>query len=574
MRSLPGRWIACLALAAFVGGCERFGEASSRPEMEPGSAAGDSRPAGAPDRAAGISPTPFPGGRVDIWIANGLVVDGTGSPGVLTDVLVSDGRIVHVGPVIAETLEAAQRIDAGGLVVAPGFVDAHAHGDPIESGAFHNFLAQGVTTIVLGQDGSSPPAGDFARHLAEIDAARPAVNVATLIGHNTIRAESGVGFAASDPAGRARMADLVASAMDAGAFGLSTGLEYTPGSRGDLDELVAIAEPVGERGGVVSSHMRNEDADRIEESLGELIAQGRGSGAPVHASHLKVVLGSDLEQAGRLLALMDSARAEGIRITADVYPYTASFTGLSILFPDWARPPSDYETVVRERRQELSEYLRVRVESRNGPAATLFGSGPWAGQTLAQVARSTGRPFPDILIELGPSGARAAYFVMDEDVMTRFLLDPFTAIASDGSPTMAHPRGYGSFARVLGRFVRDEGRLSLEEAVRKMTLLPASIYGLEREGEAETELNPGDRQAAVSPGDAPARENPPRGRIAPGWAADLAIFSLAEIRDPADFQNPHRLAGGMATVIVNGTVAWSVDGPAPGPGAGRALRFR
>jgi N-acyl-D-amino-acid deacylase len=486
-----------------------------------------------------------------------MLVDGTGGDMRAADLLLQNGTIAWIGTADRAELDARDTLDATGLFVAPGFIDGHAHGNPLGESGFGNFLAMGVTTIVLGQDGSSPSAGDLAAHLDAVDEARPAVNVAYLAGHNTLRMESAVGYGVADDEALEALADLVGSAMDAGAFGLSTGLEYDPGIRADAEELAAAARPVAERGGVVMSHMRNEDAHAVEASLAELVEQGRRSGARVHASHMKVVLGSDPGQAERMLETMARARAEGVRVTGDVYPYTASFTGLSILFPEWARPPHDYGAVASSRREELLDHLRARVESRNGPDATLFGSGPYAGRTLADAARDEMRPYEEILLELGPGGASAAYFVMDEDVMAAFLADPFVAVASDGSSSMAHPRGYGTFPLVLQRWVRDEALLALEEAVRKMTELPAAILGL-------------DDAAHVRDGDLSV---PPRGRLAPGWAADLTLFDLDELEVMADFQAPHRLARGVRYVFVAGEPVWERDGPLDVPGRGVALRF-
>jgi N-acyl-D-amino-acid deacylase len=489
-------------------------------------------------------------GPYDWLIAGGFLVDGSGAPGRVADLLFKEGRVAHVGGVDPDTLDVAQSYDARGLVVAPGFIDAHAHGDPLATPRFPNFLAMGVTTILLGQDGGSPEAATLGAHLDAVEAARPSVNVAYLLGHNTIRRESGVEYRDPGSDGLARMAELVERGLEAGAFGLSTGLEYDPGIRAGMDELVAVANPVAARGGVVMSHMRNEDADQVEASLAELLEQGRRSGARVHASHLKVVLGDDPEQATRILRAMDAARAEGIGVTADVYPYTASFTGISILFPEWARPPHDYRAVVRERRAELADYLRERVEARNGPEATLFGSGALSGRTLAEVADEARQPFEQVLVDLGPSGARAAYFVMDEAVMESFLKDPNVVVSSDGSPTMAHPRGYGSFSRILREHVAEKGLLELEEAIRKMSGLTASIVGL----------------------DDPDRVDVPRGQIRAGWAADIVVFDVAEVRDQADFENPHRLSEGMRDIWVNGARAWIDGASAEGPGHGRALR--
>lgn len=493
---------------------------------------------------SGGDPDSADSGAYDLLIAGGNVVDGTGAPARRADVLVRGGQVAHVGEVDADTLGAGIRetFDASGLVVAPGFIDAHAHGDPAdpETNRFENFLAQGVTTIVLGQDGGSPRAAELAAHLDSAASARPGVNVAYLVGHNTVRRESGVEFGDPGTEGLVRMSELVAEGLEAGAFGLSTGLEYDPGSRARVDELVAIARPVAEVGGVVSSHLRNEDADRVEESLDELIEQGRRSGARVHASHLKIVLGSDTVRAAALLDQMARARAEGVEVTADVYPYTASYTGIGILFPDWAKPPNDYDSVLSERRDELAAHLRERVESRNGPGATRFGTGNLAGRTLVEVAERRGVPYEDVLIELGPDGASAAYFVMDENVMSWLLRDPHVAVSSDGSPSMLHPRGYGAFAKVIRRYVVEDGMLGLEEAVRKMSGLTASVFGF----------------------DDPALVDVPRGQVREGWAADLVAFDPAEIDDRADFERPHLWAGGMRAVWVNGRLAWQ-DGELP-----------
>lgn len=488
-------------------------------------------------------------GAFDLLIRGGTLVDGTGAPPRAGDLLVRDGLIAHVGPVDPDTLEIRNVFDAQGLTITPGFIDAHIHGDPTETPGFPNFLAQGVTTVVLGQDGSSPRPADVPALVRELERTPPAVNVAWLTGHNTIRMASGVEFGEPGPGGLTRMAELVSLALEEGAFGLSLGLEYDPGVRAGMDELVAIARPVAERDGIVMSHLRNEDADQVEASLDELLEQGRRSGARVHVSHMKSVLGNDPAQARRMLDAMAAAREAGTEVTGDVYPYTASFTGLSILFPEWARPPYDYADVVATRRGELAAHLRERVEGRNGPEATLFGSGPWAGLTLAQAAAMEERPFQDLLVELGPGGATAAYFVMNEEVMTTFLTDPFVVVGSDGSPTMRHPRGYGSFSLVIRKYVVEEGLLTLEEAVRKMTGLTARTLRL----------------------DDPERVEIPRGRLEEGWAADIAAFDPLEVRERADFQDPHRLAEGMRRVWVNGSLAWIDGSPSEAGHAGLPL---
>jgi N-acyl-D-aspartate/D-glutamate deacylase len=507
-----------------------------------GVACGNGGEAPAPEAA----PAPY-----DWHLRGGTVVDGTGAPARPADVLVRGDTIAHVGPVDPDTIDAAQTVDATGLHVTPGFIDPHAHGDPTETPRFRNFLAMGVTTIVLGQDGGSPEAAAFAEHLDAVQAARPFVNVGTLVGHNTLRREAGIGYDAPTAAERRALAGLVEQGLDTGALGLSLGLEYDPGTQARMPELVAAAEPVAARDAVVMSHMRSEDAADIEASVAELLEQGRRAGAHVHAAHLKIVLGDDTSRAAAVLDQMAAAREDGRAVTADVYPYTASFTGISILFPAWARPPNDYDTVRETRGEELRTYLTNRVQQRNGPEDTLFGTGRWTGLTLAEVADSTDRSFAEVLMALGPNGPSAAYFVMDEAVMTRFLAAEHTVVSSDGSPTMYHPRGHGAFARVLARYTGPDAPLRLEDAVHKMTGRTASILDL----------------------DDPDRR-PPRGLVREGFAADLLAFDPAAVQDRATFTNPHRRARGMTRVWVNGTATWAADSMAVSEGAGAVVRAR
>lgn len=497
-----------------------------------------------------IVPSAAPTAPYDWHVRGGTVVDGTGDAPESADVLIRDDTIAYVGAVDADTVDAAHTFDASGLHVTPGFIDPHAHGDPTETPRFENFLAMGVTTLLLGQDGGGPEADGFADHLSAVADAEPFVNVGYLIGHNTLREESGIGYGTPKAPERSRLAALVEKGLDAGAFGLSTGLEYDPGTQAQMPELAAIGEPVAEHDAVIMSHVRSEDADAIDDSIDELIEQGRRSGAAVHAAHLKIVLSENPAQADSVLGQMATAREAGQTVTADVYPYTASFTGVSILFPEWARPPNDYETVLERRGDELHTYLTDRIHERNGPDATLFGTGKWTGLTLAEVADSTDRSPADVLMDLGPDGPSAAYFVMDEAVMTQFLGAEHTVVSSDGSPTMHHPRGYGAFARVLTRHTGPGELLSLEEAVHKMTGRTASILGL----------------------DDPNRTAPPRGLVREGYAADLLAFDPDDVEDRADFTNPHRHARGMEQVWVNGTPAWSADSLAAAKGPGAVLR--
>lgn len=477
-----------------------------------------------------------------LLIRGGTVIDGTGAPGRITDVLIQGDRIASLGDL--GDVAADRVIDASGRCVTPGFIDTHSHGSPLETPGFENFLAMGATTICLGQDGESPGLRDLTAWMASVDAAEPGPNVALFVGHATVREASGAGLAPdATPDQLARMGELVAEAMEAGCFGLTTGLEYNGGRPASMEELVTVARPVGERGGVVMSHMRTEDDDTIEASIRELLDQCRGGGAAAHVSHIKVVYGHGAARAEEILALLDEAREGGMQVTADIYPYLASHTGIGIVFPDWALPPNDFDEAVATRREDLEAHLRERVTLRNGPEATLFTSGQWTGRTLAEVAEELGKPFEDVLIDdIRPGRASGAYFVMDQELQDRLLVDPHVMICSDGSPGMRHPRGYGTFARIIRDHVRERGLLSLEEAIRKMTSLPAETIDLAG-----------------------------RGRIAPGMAADVLVFDPAAVRDLATFEEPHLLADGFDLVIVNGQIVRE-GGQFTGVRAGRMLR--
>lgn len=481
----------------------------------------------------------------DILIQGGTVIDGTGSEGRLADVLIREDQIMYIGHVDATRVRVARIVDAAGKVVTPGFIDTHAHGNPLTTPEFQNFTAMGVTTISLGQDGRSPAAGNTQNWMLDVEEARPAVNIAHFIGHGSIRRQAGVDERTDVSSGELqKMIGYVKEAMSSGSFGMTTGLEYLPGTYAGMDELIALAEPVGRNGGLVMSHIRNEDDEDIEASIKELLEQGRSADTPVHVSHIKIVYGHEQRRAEDVLRIMKEARKRGQTVTADIYPYAASYTGIGIVFPDWAKAPYDYEEVVAGRRDELAEFLRKRVNLRNGPESTLFGTKPYAGKTLAQVAEEAGKPFEDVLIDdIGPTGAGAAYFVMDENVMARFLVDPYVMICSDGSPTMRHPRGYGTFARIIREFVVDKELLTLENAIHKMSGLPATTLGMHQS----------------------------RGFLKTNFAADVLIFDPDKVRDNADFENPHTLAEGFEYVMVNGRFAID-EGAFTEARSGRVLR--
>ena len=466
---------------------------------------------------------------VDLLIENGRVLDGLGSDPVDADVVIVDDRIVFVGDAAFTDEDRAMRvrrtIDAAGRVVAPGFIDLHSHGDPLGTPAMENFLAMGVTTITLGQDGASPDVSPLSDWLDDVRDSGIGTNLAMFVGHGTLRNQSGIGMSTSpEPEDLERMGEMLDASL-AYTFGMSSGLEYNPGLNADTTELRYLAKIVGERDRIIMSHMRNEDDDQLEASIAELLEQGED--ARVHVSHLKSVYGQGPARAEEILGILDDARANGVRITADMYPYSASYTGIGIVFPVWAKTQAQFDVAKVERREELAEYLRNRVNQRNGPEATLLGTDPWTGRTLAELSHEMEMPFEDVLIDvIGPEGGSGAYFVMNDDLQTRFLQDENVGVCSDGSPTGFHPRGHGTFAKIIETYVNERGVLSLPQAVRKMTSFAAGILGIDD-----------------------------RGTLAEGMLADLIVFDPAAVRATASYPDPLRLADGFDIVIVNGRIA-------------------
>jgi N-acyl-D-aspartate/D-glutamate deacylase len=466
---------------------------------------------------------------VDLLIENGRVLDGFGNEAVNADVVIVGDRIVFVGDAAFSDEDRAGRvrrtIDAEGRIVAPGFIDLHSHGDPLETPGMENFLAMGVTTITLGQDGSSPDVLPLSVWLADVSASGIGTNLAMFVGHGTLRNQSGIGMSGSPEAeGLERMEGMLDDALDY-TFGLSTGLEYNPGLNAGTDELRALARIVGRHDRVIMSHMRNEDDDELEASIAELLEQG--DDARVHIAHLKSVYGRGAARAEEILGILDDARASGIRVTAEIYPYSASYTGIGIVFPVWAKTQAQFDVAKVERREELAEYLRNRVNLRNGPEATLLGTDPWTGKTLADLAHEMEMPFEDVLIDvIGPQGASGAYFVMNDELQARLLQDEFVGVCSDGSPTGFHPRGHGTFARIIETYVVDRQVLTLPEAVRKMTSFAAGVLGIDD-----------------------------RGAIAEDMLADIIVFDPARVHANATYPDPLQLADGFDIVIVNGRVA-------------------
>jgi len=461
----------------------------------------------------------------DIVIVNGNVIDGSGSEGFKADLLIRNEKIVFIGEIDFDQIEVTQTIEASGKVVTPGFIDIHAHGNPLSDVSFESFLATGVTTIVLGQDGGHPSLenekNDILPWIKEVEQADLELNVAMFVGHGSLRRLAKIPNEMTPTSLQlSQMEEALENALEAGCFGLSTGLEYVPGMYAKRDELQALAKIVGNYNAILVSHMRSEDDEGIEASLDELL--DLGGFCQVHVSHLKVVYGKGAARGKEILQKLSDAKKQGIQVSADVYPYVASYTGIGILFPSWCKTSAQFERAKFDRLDELKEYLFQRVIKRNGPNATLFGSGKYKGKTLEQVAAEQNKNYVDVLLEIGPEGASGAYFIMNQELQDVFITDSKIMIASDGSPTMLHPRGHGTQARLIEKYV-NKGLLDLSLAIYKMTGLPAKTIGLKS-----------------------------RGLLAKGFSADILIFNPSRIKENATYENPYQFSEGFDQVILNG----------------------
>lgn len=515
---------------------------------------------GANDSASAAKAPPDTG-HLDILIAGGMVYDGTGSAAKRLDVGVRGDRIVILAADIPHARSTVV-IDATGKTVTPGFIDLHAHLEPLlQYPLAESALRQGVTLAVGGPDGGSPL--PLAPYMDSVRNETIGINVAYLVGHNTIRRSvMGMSDQAPTPAELVQMQTLVGAAMHQGAFGLSTGLLYLPGTYATTDEVVALAQVASDSGGIYTSHLRKEGLGLLD-GVGEALEIGRRAKIPVVLTHHKAVGQKMWGQSVTTLAMVDSARAAGTDVMMDQYPYTATHTGISVLVPAWAMAGGDKEfekrLAVKAMRDSIVQGIIFNLLNDRGGgdlARVQFSRVSWdktlEGKTLKDFAVRMGMaPTVEngallVLEVMKKGGANAIYHVLDEQDVVRIMQHPQTMVASDGRLSHPgdghpHPRAYGTFPRVLGEYVRVQKVLPLEMAIFKMTGMPAKRLGLTD-----------------------------RGVLKPGAMADVVVFDAATVKDAATFTEPHQYPVGIETVIVNGVVAVT-GGEATGRKVGRVL---
>lgn len=541
--------------------------------------------------AAGISAAESR--HADLLIHNGVVLDGLGGKPYLGQVAITGDRITYVGP--PRRIKSKASIDAKGLAIAPGFINMLAHTEEslFVDGRALSDLKQGVTLEVLGEDSMGPLSPAMQRLMAErqIDIHYPvtwntlggyltllerkgmAPNLASFVGAGTVRNHVlGETDVQPSPEQLKAMRALVRQSMEEGALGLTTALIYSPSRYAKTAELIALADESAKCGGIYTAHMRSE-GDHIEAAIGETIAIAKASGAPAHIYHLKLAGKDNWGKLDQVIATIEQARAQGTRITADMYTYTAAATGLDAAMPPWVQDGGLEAWIARLRQPE--QRAKVIAEMRNAHPSNwenLYGgAGPEGtvllnfkkpelkkliGKSLAQVARERGVSPEDAAIDLViEDGTRVgiAYFLMSEDNVRRQTALPWVSFDSDEAgyapegvflKSGPHPRAYGSFARLFAQYVRQDKTLTVQEAVRKLTSLSADTLSL-----------------------------PDRGRLKIGAYADVVVFDPATIQDHATFDRPHQLATGVRDVIVNGKAALR-NGEATGAATGRVVRGR
>ncbi|MFL5245159.1 MAG: amidohydrolase family protein [Gemmataceae bacterium] len=506
----------------------------------------------------GLFSSALPPVKADFIVQNALLYDGSGKAGVLGDLAILGDKIVAVGKF--EVAGAPRRIDATGLLVAPGFIDLHTHSDyPLAEAVTRAnlcYLMQGVTTVVTGNCGSGPV--DVAAYYTNLEKNGIGSNVIHQVPHNDVRRQV-MGNVNRSPTAEelTKMEALVDKGMKDGAWGLSTGLIYNPGTYSGTDELIRLAQVAGRHGGFYASHIRGEGVDVLI-SLDEAVTIGRKAQLPVHISHLKASGRKAWGKAADEIGLIEKARKEGVVVTADQYPYVASSTSLAAtVVPPRFREGSDKDYQARFDDKEKGPLLRKAIAEeikacQNGQAIRIARYKPkpaWQGKNLAAIAEQEKRPVLDIVVEIEKNGsAQIVHFSMSDEDVRLIMKQPFVATASDGSSqdpksnTIPHPRSYGCFARKIGFFAIEEKLTLVEQAIRSASGLPADILHL-----------------------------PQRGYLKKDYFADIVVLDSKTYRDKATFDNPHQLATGVRYLFVNGKLAIE-DGKYGDVLAGKALR--
>ena len=497
----------------------------------------------------------------DLLITNARIIDGSGGPSITGSVGVRDGRIAGVGRLAGA---ARRTIDAGRKALAPGFIDPHSHSDftLLTDGNAESKIRQGVTTEVIGESGSVAPQrptaerawSDFTGYFSAIGRGKTSVNLLSYVGLGPVREfVMGNDERAPKPDELEQMSRMVADAMKQGAYGVATGLIYSPNAYARTDELIALSRPASAAGGLYASHLRY-DGEKLREGIEEAIAIGEGARIPVHVFHLKVTGAKNFGRMKEVIALVDAARARGVEFSADQYPYVASSTGLSQTIPPWAHEGGGAK--LAERLKDPATRAKIRKEMDDPHPAwenRLISAGTWHNVQLASIRELAYKKFEGMRID---DAAKAAgtdpydfvfeiliahrgsvgcvWFIIDENDLQLAMQQPWVSVGTDGSALatsgplrtgVPHPRSFGTFPRVLGKYVREEHVLTLEQAVHKMSGLTAS------------QLHIADR-----------------GLIKEGLAADLVIFDPSTVADRATFTDPFQYPVGISTVIVNGRV--------------------
>ncbi|MFM2339316.1 MAG: hypothetical protein RL115_2509 [Bacteroidota bacterium] len=482
--------------------------------------------------------------KYDIIIRNGKVIDGSGNNWYYSDVAIKDGKITAINRSI--TASAKKIINATGLVVCPGFIDVHTHleGDEDKDPEAKSFIYDGVTTCITGNCGSSNV--DVANYLHWIDSLKLSINVATLIGHNDVR-KTVMGRANREATNEElkQMQWLTDKAMKDGAVGLSTGLIYIPGTYTKTPEIITLAKIAAAYNGVYATHMRDE-GDSVTQAIEEALLIGKEANIPVEISHFKLSGQHNWGRSKETLSLIEAARKAGIEVTIDQYPYTASSTSISTLLPDEIL--ADGQDSIKARllrpaiRKLVSQHIIDRLKKRKlkhlsyAVVANFAPDTTYNGKSIEQINLLKGRKHKvkdevqTVIDIMMAGGASAVFHGMSEADVQRIMQYPFNMFASDATirimgAGVPHPRGYGTNARVLAKYVREENIISLEEAIRRMTSLPAQKFQLKD-----------------------------RGLLKEGMAADLVIFNAAEVKDVSTFEKPHAYSKGFYFVVVNGVL--------------------